>query len=49
MNKNIVESIRHSYYIDFLLNKIFLRHLMNRIESKDYRMETYEIKKISLA
>lgn len=49
MNKNIVETIRHSHYIDFLLNKKFLRHLMNRIESKDYRIETYETNKISLA
>ena len=33
----------------FLLNKECLRHLMNRIQSKDHRIGTYEVKKISFS
>ena len=48
INKNIVAIISHNEYKDVLLNKKCLRHSMNRIQSKDHRIRTYEINKISL-
>ena len=36
-------------YKDVLLNKKCLRHSVNRIQSKDHRIGTYEINKISLS
>ena len=48
-NKNFVEKITHSEYKDVLWNQNFLRHLMNRIHSKNHRLGTYEINKISLS
>ena len=48
MNENVVATIRHNEYKDILLNKKYLRHLMNRIQSKDHKIGTYEIKKIYL-
>ena len=38
----------HNEYKNVLLNNKCLRHLMNGIQSKDHRIETYEINKISL-
>ena len=49
VNRNIVAPISHNEYKDVLLNKICLRHLMNRIQSKDHKIGTYEINKISLS
>ena len=49
VNKNIAAKIRHSEYKDLLLNKKFLRHAVNRIQSKNHRIGTYEINKISLS
>ena len=48
VNKNIVETISHNEYKDVLLNKKCFRHSMNRIQSKDHKIGTYEINKISL-
>ena len=48
VNKNTVATISHNEYKHVLLNKKCLRHLMNRIQSKDHKIETYEINKISL-
>ena len=48
-NKNVVERISHSEYEDVLLNNKFLRHSMNRIQSKNHRIETYEINRISFS
>ena len=48
VNKNVLATISHNEYKDVLLNKKCLRHSMNRIQSKDHRIETYEINKISL-
>ena len=48
INKNIVAIISHNEYKDVLLNKKCLRHSINRIQSKDHRIRTYEINKISL-
>ena len=49
MNRNAVTTISHNEYKDVLLNKKFLRHSMNRIESKQHRIGTYEINRISLS
>ena len=48
VNKNVVATINHNEYKDVLLNKKFLRHSMNRIQSKDHRIGTYKINKTSL-
>ena len=47
VNKKVVATMSHNEYKDVLLNKKCLRHSMNRIQSKDHRIETYEINKIS--
>ena len=50
VNRNVVATISQNEYEDvFLLNKKCLRHKMNRIKSKDHRIGTYEINKISLS
>ena len=49
MNRHIVATISHNEYKDVLLNKKCLRHWMNRIQSKDHKIGTYEINKISLS
>ena len=48
-NKNVVATINHNEYQDVLLNKKCLRYSVNRIQSKDHKIETYEINKISLS
>ena len=47
--KNIVTKISYNKYKDFLLNKKRLRHSMNRIQSNNPRLGTYQIKKIYLS
>ena len=49
VNRNVVATISHNGYNDVLLNKKYLRHSMNSIQSKDHKIETYEINKISLS
>ena len=49
VNKNFVATIIHNEYKNVLLNNKYLRHLMIRIQSKDHRIGTYEINKISLS
>ena len=49
VNKNIVATISHNEYKDVLLNKKCFRHSMDRIQSKDHKIGTYEINKISLS
>ena len=49
VNKNVVATISHNEYKDVLLKKKCLRHLMNRIQSKNHSVEAYEINKISLS
>ena len=49
VNKNAVATISHNEHKDVLLNKKCLIHSMNRIHSKDQRIGTYEINKISLS
>ena len=48
VNKNVIETISYNEYKDVLLNKKCLRHSMNKIQSKDHKIVTYEISKISL-
>ena len=48
-NKNVVATISHNEYKDVLLNNKCIRHSMNRIQSKNHRIGTYEINKISLS
>ena len=48
VNRNVVATISHSEHKDVLLNKKCLSNSMNRIQSKDHRIGTYEINKISL-
>ena len=49
VNRNAVTAISHNEYKDVLLNKKYLKHSMNRIQSKDHEIGTYEINKISLS
>ena len=43
MNRNAVATISHNEYKDVLLNNKCLRHSINRIQSNDRRIRTYEI------
>ena len=49
VNENVVATMSHGGDKDVLLNKKYLRHSMNKIPSKDHRIETFEINKISLS
>ena len=46
VNRNVVATISHNEYKDVLLNNKFLTHSMNRVQSKDHKIE---INKISLS
>ena len=41
VNRDIVATISHNECKDVLLNKKYLRHSMNRIQSKDRKIRTY--------
>ena len=47
-NKNVAVKISHNKYKDDWMNKKQLRHSVNRIQSKNHKIGTYEIKKIYL-
>ena len=49
MNRNLIATISHNKYKGVMLIKKCLRHLMNRIQSKDHKIGTYEISKIFLS
>ena len=49
VNRNVVATISHNEYKDVSLNKKCLRQSINRIQSKDHKIGTYEINKISLS
>ena len=49
VNRNVVARVSHNEYRDVFLNNKCLWHSMNRIQSKDHRIGTYEINKISLS
>ena len=46
---DVVASIIHKEYKHVFLNKKSFRHMIKRIQSKDHRIGTYEINKISLS
>ena len=48
VNRNVVAAISHNKDKDALLNNKCLRHSVNRIQSKDHWIGTYEINKMSL-
>ena len=48
VNRNAFATICHNQYKDVSLNKKRLRHSMNRIQSKDYKIGMYEVRAISL-
>ena len=48
MNRNVAAT-SHNEYKDVLLNKKYFKHSMNRIQSKDHKIGTYGINKISLS
>ena len=48
VKRNVV-ILSHREYKDVLLNNKCIRHSMNRIQSKEHRIGTYEINKISLS
>ena len=49
VNKNVVATTSQNEYKDVFLNQKCLRHSMNRMQSKNHRIGTYEINKISLS
>ena len=49
VNKNVIATINHNEYKEVLLNIKCIGHSMNGIQSKDHRIGTYEIKKVSLS
>ena len=49
VNRNVVATISHSEYKNVLLNKKCFRHSVTKIQSKDHRIETYKVIKISLS
>ena len=49
VNKKVAATISHNEYKDVLSKEKCLRQSMNRIQSKDHGIGTYEINKISLS
>ena len=45
-NKYVVTTIGHNEYNEVLLKNKCIRHSMNRIQSKNHKIGTYEINKI---
>ena len=49
VNRNVVENRRHKKYVDVYFNKTRIRHKMKRIQSKLYRIGTYDVYEVSLS
>ena len=49
MNRNVVATIIHNEFENVFLNNRCLRYSINRTQSKDHRIRTYEINKTSLS
>ena len=49
LNRKVVVTISYIEFKDVLLNNKFLRHSMNRIQSKNRKIGTYGIDRISLS
>ena len=45
VKQSVVAAVSHNEYKDVLLNNKCLRHSINRIQSKNRRIGTYEINK----
>ena len=43
MKRNVVAAISHNEYKDVLLNNKCIRQSINRIQSENHRIETYEL------
>ena len=49
VTRNVVATTNHNEYRDVLLNKRYMRHSINRLQSKNHTIGTYEVNKISLS
>ena len=49
VNCNVIATTSHNEYKDVFFNNKCLKHSMNKIQSKYYRIETYKINRISLS
>ena len=49
VNKGANKKIKHKEFVDVLFHKKFVRHNMERIQSKLYELGTYDIYKFSLS
>ena len=47
--KGVNKKLRHSEFFDVLFNKKVVRHKMKRIQTKHYRLGTYDVCKVSLS
>ena len=46
VNRNVIATINPNAYKDVLINKKYLRHLVNIIQSKNHKIGTCEINKM---
>ena len=49
VNSVVVENAMHEEYLDVLINKKIMKHIMKQIQSKLHKIGTYKIFKISLS
>ena len=49
VNRNVFATISYNECKDVLLNNKCLRHWRNRVQSKNHRIGTYEVNKVSLS
>ena len=49
VNENVLKNTRHKEFVDVLFNKKLIKHKMKRIQSKLYRIGTYDVCKIYLS
>ena len=47
--KGVNKKLKHSEFIDYLLNKKVIRHNVKRIQSELHRLGTYDVFKVSLS
>ena len=49
INRGVVKNTRHKEFVDVFFNKKMMRHRMKRIQSRLYKIGTYNVCKISLS
>ena len=49
INRGVVKNTRHKEFVDVFFNKKMMRHIMRRIQSRLYKIGTYNVCKISLS